>query len=195
MESNDISLADIGNKLDRSNSLLTLMPKFNDEADDKLSFFDAQKILKNYSKKKSRSLSNVLIDIFHNHASENKSLPNKLNNLKIGNIFLFSRNFELKIKVIEIKENKIFSDKVKRISSKGWQLDFYKSWKEVKKGQSTPWASVEWNKKIEKDLKSTMSWTNASLLENIWIKVCGMGIFENIFANLHGEMQVKNFRN
>lgn len=62
--------------------------------------------MRNYPKKDLGSLTIVLIGAFHNHESVNESLAIKLKEFEIENISLSSRNFDLKVEVDKIKNEK-----------------------------------------------------------------------------------------
>lgn len=65
------------------------------------------------------SLANVLINDFRNHMIEKKSLDNNQNEFEMGRVSLSSRISEFEAEVIKVKnENKMLSEKLKRVSGK-----------------------------------------------------------------------------
>ncbi|XP_070022898.1 uncharacterized protein [Nicotiana sylvestris] len=78
----DASMMVVDNKYE---SIFALMAEFDDDEDndeDEISFFDVQRNLKTYSKKKLMSLANVLIDAYHSLINEKNTLIEEIGDIE-----------------------------------------------------------------------------------------------------------------
>lgn len=89
------------------------------------------KKLRNYSKEL-RYSTIVLIDSFHNHASENKFLANELNEFEVENIFVSSRDSNLEANVLRLNmKTKCWMTNSKKIWEGGENWEIHDLWSEV----------------------------------------------------------------